>query len=278
MNVRTLVISASSIALLTGSLIGGAHSPAGATLVNAVLSCNKPNHTACLQWTNHGAGGYGILGSWGLASLPDIEGGVVGSTAGTGTASSAGLIGISNGAMGEALFAYGDGSLAVNAAVDSANTGAPIVNLANNLGTNTFIADDSGNVHITGQIYTAGGCSTGCSIIRRVISYGARTTTPSLDDTGEAVLREGRTFVTLDPALTRAIDTASYIVTLTPEGDSNGLYVAARTSHGFEVRESHNGHSTLTFAYRIVAHPFGSSGTRLPLVDLKPAPGMPIHR
>jgi hypothetical protein len=46
-----------------------------------------------------------------------------------------------------------------------------------------------------------------------------------------------------------------YHVFVTAEGDSNGLYVSARTPREFEVREQGGGASTLTFSYRVVVRP-----------------------
>jgi hypothetical protein len=56
---------------------------------------------------------------------------------------------------------------------------------------------------------------------------------------------------------------AAYMVTITPEGDSRGLYVTAKTSIGFEVHENQGGKSTLAFSYRIVGKPYGEVAPRL---------------
>jgi hypothetical protein len=58
-------------------------------------------------------------------------------------------------------------------------------------------------------------------------------------------------------------------VFLTPQGDCNGLYVAQKSSAGFEVRELRGGRSSLTFDYRIVAKPLHDRSTKLPMVTLK---------
>jgi hypothetical protein len=70
--------------------------------------------------------------------------------------------------------------------------------------------------------------------------------------------------VTLDRQFADSIDsTASYRVFLTPDGDTNGLYVALKTPLGFVVRETRGGRSTLNFDYRIVATAFGDLGKRI---------------
>jgi hypothetical protein len=130
--------------------------------------------------------------------------------------------------------------------------------------------DGNGNIQISGQIYTSGACSGGCAR-HHVRSYGASAATPTLEDTGEAELRAGTAYVRLDSAFANAADLRQgYFVLITPEGDTRGLYVTQRTAAGFSVRESQSGRSNATFAYRIVAHPFGAQSTaRLPLVENK---------
>ena len=62
---------------------------------------------------------------------------------------------------------------------------------------------------------------------------------------------------------------------ITPEGDTRGLFVAARTPGAFSVRETMGGRSSIAFGYRIVAHPFGVNEPRLPMVQMR---GVPIAR
>ncbi len=74
-----------------------------------------------------------------------------------------------------------------------------------------------------------------------------------IEDTGEGQLSGGRAYVRLDPGYAAQLDPAQhYLVFITPEGDTKGLYVADRSPSGFAVRESQNGGSSVAFAYRIV--------------------------
>jgi hypothetical protein len=135
--------------------------------------------------------------------------------------------------------------------------------------TNRFELDNTANIIITGHITTAGGTlingRTGNG--QTMQSYGARSTVPDLEDFGEAQLTNGAGYVSIDASLSNAIDhRSSYLVFITPEGDSNGLYVTAKTGNGFQVRENAGGHHTLAFSYRIVAKPFGVEGARLAVV------------
>jgi hypothetical protein len=72
---------------------------------------------------------------------------------------------------------------------------------------------------------------------------------------------------------------AAYMVFITPEGDSNGLYVVNKTAAGFEVHENRAGRSTLAFSYRIVAKPFGEHPVRLQMITVsKPGRSLPQPR
>jgi hypothetical protein len=91
------------------------------------------------------------------------------------------------------------------------------------------------------------------------------------EDFGRAELVDGRARVELDPDFAAVANTeADYHVFLTPEGDSNGLYVASREAASFEVREQQQGGATLTFSYRIVARRKDVAAERLPQVAAPP--------
>ena len=140
---------------------------------------------------------------------------------------------------------------------------------------NYCFTGSTGDVNISGQYLKNGECLQGCAAPsparpgHAVVSYVPTQSLPSLDDFGEASLQNGYAYVQLDSAFANVIDrTASYLVFITPEGDSRGLYVTQKTAQGFVVRENMSGHSTLLFDYRIVAKPFGEQGQRLPMVTI----------
>jgi hypothetical protein len=84
---------------------------------------------------------------------------------------------------------------------------------------------------------------------------------------GEGRLVNGAARVQLDPAFAGAIaQQPNYLVFITPEGDTRGLYVTGKSLTGFEVRESQGGRATVDFSYRAVAHPYGDASPRLPVV------------
>ena len=121
-----------------------------------------------------------------------------------------------------------------------------------------------GNAFVEGQLYTSGACKNGCTKTRQQAAFAARTSQPTIDDVGEAVLRMGVARVPLAADFANVIDSSKpYVVLLTPEGEAQ-LYVANRTSTGFEVRQMGGGHSSVAFPYRIVAKPYGAADERLP--------------
>lgn len=146
-----------------------------------------------------------------------------------------------------------------------------------NSSSQVFSVDGSGNVRISGLIYTGGGCASGCAKTvdgpgRHVVSYTPAESEPTTEDFGEGQLRGGAASVAVAADFANTIDgSAGYMVFITPEGDNRGLYVTDKTSRGFAVRESQGGHSTLAFSYRIVAKRYGVAMKRLPTIDVPSA-------
>jgi len=136
-------------------------------------------------------------------------------------------------------------------------------------GANSYAIYAQGDVQVTGQIYTGGSCKSGCSKTRQQTSFASRTSQPTIDDVGEAVLRNGAAHIALATDFANTIDPRKpYVVLLTPEGDAS-LYVANRSESGFDVRQIGGGHSSISFAYRIVAKPYGVADERLPFKAVK---------
>jgi hypothetical protein len=118
-----------------------------------------------------------------------------------------------------------------------------------------------GDLTCTGQVKalatTGGGAKT-------VETYSMQSPENWMEDFGSGHLRGGSATIKLDPAFAETVSaSADYHVFLTPNGDSRGLYVVAKTPTGFEVRESGGGTSTIAFDYRIVAKRRGYEGQRM---------------
>ncbi len=145
----------------------------------------------------------------------------------------------------------------------------------NSQGFDVFYVNDAGDVFAKGYFSsiqprtlqkTAGD--------QTVETYASQSTQPTLEDVGEAQLVNGSARVALDARFAASIDArAGYVVMVTPEGMTHGtLCVTQRTLSGFTVQENMDGRSSVPFAYRLVAKPYGSTAARLPL-----ASGVPAH-
>jgi hypothetical protein len=106
-----------------------------------------------------------------------------------------------------------------------------------------------------------------------VVMYAPSQAIATVEDVGETHLTLGETYVQIDPRFASTMDQRQpYLVFLTPQGDSGGLYVTEKSASGFAVHE-HGGRSNVTFDYRIVGIPFEPQGTRLANAPAMPAQG-----
>jgi len=64
-------------------------------------------------------------------------------------------------------------------------------------------------------------------MVAHLVSYMPRESSPTMEDFGEGQLVNGTVAVRIDSAFANAIDQSKdYLVFLTPDGDTKGLYVA----------------------------------------------------
>ena len=187
---------------------------------------------------------------------------------------------------GHAIFDTGlyaaDASMAVSA--QTSTQGGYVFYGADDFGNGVFSVDGFGVVFAHSfQTFDAPTIQQKTSTGTRVTAYSHESSSPTLEDFGEAQLIDGSTTVALDDTFASAIDRgAGYMVFVTPEGDTRGLYVTQKTPTGFVVRENQGGRSSVAFSYRIVAKPFGAVGTRLQRVPERKLPRLrpisPRHR
>lgn len=131
----------------------------------------------------------------------------------------------------------------------------PLV-LTDSVGNNLLYVNGNGDLFYHGSLAHFSQVSGGAP----VASFSATATRPSIEDTGTARLISGQAVVRLDPAFARAIDTGRpYQVLLTPGGDTRGLYVAAKNSSAFVVREVQGGRGSFDFDYHVYATQFGAN-------------------
>jgi hypothetical protein len=120
--------------------------------------------------------------------------------------------------------------------------------------------DTSGNLFCNGSKSAVVPVDSGA---RHIALYGVEAPQNWFEDFGSGKLTNGTATIALDPVFAQRVNTANYHVFLTPRGDCEGLYVAAATESGFEVRELHAGTSQAAFDYRIVALRRGYENVRL---------------
>jgi hypothetical protein len=172
--------------------------------------------------------------------------------------------GLFNSDIGEGVVAETSGSEAE--ALGAANFGGGPVMRGYAGTTEVMELDNSGNMVIKGKLTQHGnpGLVTHTSASGDVLMYAPAQAVATVEDIGEARLIAGRTYVRLDPRFRATMNQARpYLVFLTPQGDTSGLYVTQKTAAGFVVRE-HAGQSDIAVDYRIVAEPCCSHVARLP--------------
>jgi hypothetical protein len=133
-----------------------------------------------------------------------------------------------------------------------------------------FSVDASGNLNISGNLVVSGTKSSTAKLQngQEVALYALESPENWFEDFGSAELMSGVACVPLDTSFAEATNAAViYHVFLTPNGDSNGLYVARKTPAGFEVREHGGGGFNVAFDYRIVVKRRGYEVIRMAVVQ-----------
>lgn len=213
-----------------------------------------------------GTGVEGDGGSSGIGVFGQGDTGVDAAGGGTGVFATAGSSGDgvqSQGYFGVRAFAAGLNSSSYFADCDTQG----FVFIAQNGGGHVMSIDCAGNAIFKGTVTQNGNpkAITHGSDGRAVVAYAPRVSRPTMEDVGEAQLVGGQAYVRLDPAFAHTVDAgAGYLVFITPNGESHGLYTTQKSPSGFLVRENAGGRSTIAFDYRIVAKPYDSNAARLP--------------
>jgi hypothetical protein len=291
-------------------VIGTTTAVSGSTRLQGVLGVDtSSNPTQSAGVTGRSTNGFGVTGfshrlaggrfessvgngleatadNFGNGLLAASQGGV-GVFAGGAT----GVLAFSNSISGDGLAGFGSGGgTGVYAVGGSAGcpqfcaailaqpgtTGADMIEVTDSDNNLTMHLDYQGNLTIAGTLVTGGSCHIGCVTTGtagtgQVVAYATREASPTIEDVGGGQLVGGQGYVRIDAAFARTMDThAQYRVFLTPEGDSNGLFVTGKTPSGFGVRENRGGRSSLSFDYRIVAKPVDTDAARLPVWKAQP--------
>jgi hypothetical protein len=263
----------------TNGVLGQSISPNG----NGVIGVNNSNtgdfNNGVLGINNATSGNaYGVNGATATSGFGAGVAGAAFATSGT----AFGVFGQTNSPDGSAVFGAANSTSGFPTAVvgflDSneggvagqfvAHTGAGLI-LQGLSGPNfnqVLSLDGNGNLHITGNLTVDGTKSSTAKLQsgREVALYAVESPENWFEDFGSAELKGGMAWVPLDSSFAEATNAAiTYHVFLTPNGDSNGLYVARKNPTGFEVREHGSSGSNVAFDYRIVVRRRGYETIRM---------------
>lgn len=205
----------------------------------------------------------GTAGVLGRTESSTGAGVIGGSTGGFGVAavsnSSAGLIAANQTSSLPQLF--------IDALTGTGAKGEPMIIATNAKSVDVLSLDQAGNLIVSGSVTQNGSpmAKVKATSGAKLTTYSTQQTRPATEDVGEARLTNGAAYIHLEPAFSSIIDkNSSYLVFITPLGNSHSLFVQNRSASGFEVHESEYGHASIAFDYRIIAKPYDTGMTRLP--------------
>jgi hypothetical protein len=161
-----------------------------------------------------------------------------------------GVVGFGVGSSPYGIFAYNDASSGGEAlgVQDASGTGV-LLNGFDSAGNLKLQVGDDGTVYAHNFVIAFDSPEG-----QKVTNYATMSSTPNVEDFGEAQLTGGQAYVSLKRSFGAEIDShLAYMVFITPEGDTRGVYVTQKTPAGFVVRENQGGRSDAAFSYRIVA-------------------------
>jgi len=263
----------------TNGVLGQSVSPNG----NGVIGVNNSNsgdfNNGVLGINNATSGNaYGVNGTTATSGFGAGVAGAVFATSGT----AFGVFGQTNSPDGTPVFGAANSTSGFPTAVvgflDSndggvagqfvAHTGAGLIlqGLSGPSFNQVLSLDGNGNLHITGNLTVDGTKSSTAKLQsgREVALYAVESPENWFEDFGSAELKGGVAWVPLDSSFAQATNAEiTYHVFLTPNGDSNGLYVARKAPAGFEVREHGSSGSNVAFDYRIVVRRRGYETIRM---------------
>lgn len=99
----------------------------------------------------------------------------------------------------------------------------------------------------------------------QTVLYTNVSTDVTVQTSGYATLSNGKVSIDFDPAFAAAVSTETpVVVTVTPTGSSNGVYLAEVSGKGFKVAENNDGKSSVTISYIAIGKRAGYENPNLP--------------
>lgn len=145
-------------------------------------------------------------------------------------------------------------------------TNVPAVLATNAAASGAYAGRFVGKVRVEGDFAVVGGAkAAGVYMPDGTLAtmYCQESPEPFFEDFGQATLENGAAKVVIDPEFASLIKSDRLMIFLTPEGESEMLYVHAKGPEGFEVREARGGRSNHSFSWRLVAKRKDITGERL---------------
>lgn len=191
--------------------------------------------------------------------IPDGSGGILGS----GGSGNFGMLGY-RGLTGTLYSVYGGGN---SGTINAGNTGNKNANTPPNnhigIGINGgfmggFIKGNQYGIMSKGSefgMYVQGNTLTNQPIVllsenknnKRTITYGSTSTEVDITTRGFANLKNGEAYIPFKESFKNLVSEIESInITVTPNGETNGVYVSRITNEGFYVKENKNGKSSVT--------------------------------
>jgi hypothetical protein len=243
-----------------GSTHGGVM---GLSVSNVGVYGESNSHTGVYGLSQSNAGVYGQSGSGaGLYGVSAVTGvvGVGANNAGVQGSSTSGTGVYGESSSGTALYGTSpnNGLFAVASNIGVwglTSTGTAVLGQA--MAANGFAGHFVGNVYIQGNLTVAGAFPKSAAVphpdgsLRRM--YCQEAPEAYFEDFGRVKLVNGQATVYLDPDFAAVIDADNYLVFLTEQGDSGGLFLTSQTPTAFTVQARVPNPGEVWFVFRVVA-------------------------
>ena len=100
---------------------------------------------------------------------------------------------------------------------------------------------------------------------QNTVLYTHVSTDATIQTSGFASLANGESSISFDPSFSAAVSgNEPIVVTVTPTGNSNGVYLSQVTKNGFKVAENNGGKSNVTVSYIAIGKRAGYENPQLP--------------
>jgi hypothetical protein len=100
---------------------------------------------------------------------------------------------------------------------------------------------------------------------KNTVLYTNVSTEVTVQTSGYATLTDGKASIDFDQAFVSSVSSATpIVVTVTPTGNSNGVYLSGVSGKGFKVAENNDGKSTVTVSYIAIGRRAGFEHPNLP--------------